>query len=172
MAAEWWFYHIERTSLEAAVAPLLEKCLERKWRVVVVGEPPTLAHLDAALWTLRSDSFLPHGLEGKDSDRQPVLLAQTAAPENGARVAMLLDGADADGEAFERCLVVFNGADEAVRTKARAQYKAATNAGRVARYFQQTASGASGWVEKTPARPQGESAQGGQGSSEGGEVRS
>jgi DNA polymerase III subunit chi len=148
MATEWWFYHIERSSLEAAVGPLLEKCLERGWRVVVAGEAGTVERLDAALWTWRDDSFIPHGRSGAAG--QPVLLATEAEPANGAPVALLLDGKDAAQGRFERCLVVFDGGDAGARGKARLQYKSATDAGAVARYFQQDAKG--GWVEKTPEK--------------------
>lgn len=143
-AAEWWFYHIEHTSLDAAVPPLLEKCLERRWRVVVVGQQETLDRLDKTLWTFREDSFLPHGRH-TDAARQPVLLSTEAAPVNGAKVALLLDGSDADAEVFERCMVVFDGGDETARAKARQQYKTALDAGAPARYFQQERGG--GWKE-------------------------
>ena len=33
--AELWFYHLERTELEKALPPLLEKCLQRGWRALV-----------------------------------------------------------------------------------------------------------------------------------------
>lgn len=148
--AEWWFYHIEHSSLEAAVGPLLEKCLERKWRVVVAAHEETLARLDQLLWTWRDDSFLPHGRGRSDPKKQPVLLSTLAEPANGAKVAVLLDGLEADGSKFDRCLVVFDGADETVRAKARHQYKAASDAGAGARYFQQERSGA--WKEMTPAK--------------------
>jgi DNA polymerase III subunit chi len=150
MSAEWWFYHIERTSLEAAIGPLLEKCLERRWRVVVAARPETLAQLDAALWTWRDDSFLPHGLAGADPGRQPVLLAEQAAPANGARVALLLDGLDADAALFERCIVVFHGSDAEARGAAREQYRKVMASGGKARYFQQDASG--GWAERTQGK--------------------
>ena len=42
--------------------PLLEKSLERGWRVVVqAGSQERVEALDAHLWTYREDSFLPHG---------------------------------------------------------------------------------------------------------------
>jgi DNA polymerase-3 subunit chi len=135
-AAEWWFYHIEHSSLDAAIAPLIEKCLERKWRVLVVGREETLARLDRGLWTWRDDSFLPHGRARTDAAKQPVLLSTEPHAPNGAKVALLLDGADADSSSFERVMVVFDGADEVVRGKARQQYKAATETGGKARYFQ------------------------------------
>lgn len=144
-AAEWWFYHIEHTTLDAAIAPLIEKCLERKWRVLVVGHEQTLERLDRALWTWREDSFLPHGRGRTDAARQPVLLTTEAQPANGAKVALLLDGSDADTGKFERCMAVFDGGDEAARAKARQQYKAAIQSGAKARYFQQERGG--GWRE-------------------------
>jgi DNA polymerase-3 subunit chi len=155
MAAEWWFYHIEQGELVSAVAPLLEKCLERRWRVVVAGHPVTLEKLDAALWNWRDESFLPHGLAGSKAagpaSAQPVLLSPEAAPLNGASIAMLLDGEDADSSRFSRCLVVFDGADEPVRARAREQYRRAVGEGLSARYFQQDTGGS--WVEKAQSRP-------------------
>jgi DNA polymerase-3 subunit chi len=151
MPSEWWFYHVEQASAEAAVPALLEKCLERRWRVVVAAEQETLARLDAHLWTWREDSFLPHGLNrGAEARRQPILLHTSAEPANGARVALLLDGRDADASRFDRCMVVFDGGDEVVRTKARQQYQAAQKAGSVTRYFQQTQAG--GWREQASGR--------------------
>jgi DNA polymerase-3 subunit chi len=144
-AAEWWFYHIEHTSLDAAIAPLIEKCLERKWRVVVVGHDETLERLNKGLWTFREDSFLPHGRARTDAAKQPVLLSTEAVAANGAKVALLLDGSDTASDEFERVMVVFDGGDETARGKARQQYKSATDAGVAARYFQQERGG--GWKE-------------------------
>jgi DNA polymerase-3 subunit chi len=145
MAAEWWFYHIEHTTVDAAIGPLLEKCLERKWRVIVVGKDETLARLDTFLWTWRDDGFLPHGRTGRNAARQPVLLSRSADATNGAKVALLLDGTDAPMDAFERCMVVFDGNDEETRAIARRQYKAAIDASATAHYFQQDPGG--GWRE-------------------------
>ncbi|HPF24221.1 MAG TPA: DNA polymerase III subunit chi, partial [Hyphomonas sp.] len=49
---EWWFYHLSRTTLEQAAAPLMSKCLEAGWRVLAVSpSADRRAALDAALWT-------------------------------------------------------------------------------------------------------------------------
>ena len=114
-AAEWWFYHIERGSLDAAIAPLIEKCLERKWRVVVAGHEDTVERLDRALWTFRDDSFVPHGRARADSEKHPVLLSTEAVPTNGAKVAVLLDGSDADASLFERVMGGRQGENEGQR---------------------------------------------------------
>src|SRR3954471_24492685 len=55
------FYHLQNMSLESVLPPLLEKSLERGWRVVVQSTSPERTEaLDAHLWTYSDDSFLPH----------------------------------------------------------------------------------------------------------------
>ena len=107
------------------------------------------AALDEALWTFSEESFLPHGqaeAAGLDPARQPVLIAGDLNNQNGAQALLLLDGASAPTDAaFARCMVMFEGGDRAVRDTARAQFKAAKDAGLSCRYFQQTPSG--GWKE-------------------------
>lgn len=146
---EWWFYHLQRTSLERAVGPLLEKCLERGWRVLAVSaDASRRAALDEALWTYDDQSFLPHGqaeADGLDPNMQPILISGESANKNHAAVALLMDGADLPVDAeFERCMVMFDDGDSATRQKAREQFKAAKDAGLSARYFQQSGRG---WKE-------------------------
>lgn len=146
---EWWFYHLQRTTLERAVGPLLEKCLERDWRVLAVSSDATRrAALDEALWTFDDQSFLPHGqyeAEGLAPADQPILISTSTENANGAAVALLMDGVDLPIDApFERCMVMFDDGDGATRQKAREQFKAAKDAGLTARYFQQSGRG---WTE-------------------------
>jgi len=146
---EWWFYHLQRTTLERAVGPLLEKCLERGWRVLAVSQDVTRrAALDEALWTYDDQSFLPHGqaeAEGLDPAAQPVLISSATDNLNQASVALLMDGVDMPVDApYERCMVMFDDGDGATRQKAREQFKAAKDAGLSARYFQQAGRG---WKE-------------------------
>lgn len=146
---EWWFYHLQRTTLERAVGPLLEKCLERGWRVLAVSPDITRrAALDEALWTYDDQSFLPHGqaeAEGLEPAQQPILISDATDNLNEAAVVLLMDGVDMPADAaFERCMVMFDDGDQAARQKAREQFKAAKDAGLPARYFQQTERG---WKE-------------------------
>ncbi|MDX2233757.1 MAG: DNA polymerase III subunit chi [Hyphomonadaceae bacterium] len=139
-----WFYHLERSPLEAALPPLLEKCLQRGWRAVVRGAlAERLDMLDQALWTWRDDSFLPHGVEGRDPpERQPVLLTTSAAVANGARALFLVDGAEpGDVSAFERACVLFDGRDAAALAHARTQWKTAKDSGIEITYWKETAAG-------------------------------
>ena len=146
---EWWFYHLERTSLEQALPPLLEKCLSRGWRVLVASDSPDrLKDLAAALWTYREESFLPHGADGGGQEAdQPILLSSSLEAANQAKALALLDGTDAPVSApFERVMVVFDDRDTPSKTAARGQFKRAREGGVIVRYFQQTDRG--GWAEK------------------------
>tara|TARA_R110000764_G_scaffold117528_4_gene204795 strand:- start:63251 stop:63727 length:477 start_codon:yes stop_codon:yes gene_type:complete len=150
VSPEWWFYHLSRTTLEQAAAPLMAKCLEAGWRVLAVSpNAERRAALDAALWTYDDQSFLPHGqaeAPGLDATRQPVLLSAKADNVNGAAALVLMDGVTVPVDApYTRCMVMFDDGDSGARTKARAQFKAAKDAGLVTRYFQQTPKG--GWSE-------------------------
>ena len=146
---EWWFYHLQRPTLERAVGPLLEKCVERGWRVLAVSRDITRrAALDEALWTYDDQSFLPHGqaeAEGLAPSDQPVLISENTENLNQAAVALLMDGVDLPVDAnYERCMVMFDDGDANARQKAREQFKAAKDAGLSARYFQQADRG---WKE-------------------------
>ena len=115
------FYHLQNMSLESVLPPLLEKSLERGWRVVVQSTSPERADaLDAHLWTYRDDSFLPHAIwRGSDGDRagdaqdHPIVLAVEEGNPNGANVRFLIDNAalPADSHSYERMVLVFNGDD-------------------------------------------------------------
>lgn len=147
---DWYFYHLERTTLEQAAGALLEKCLEHKKRVLAVSpRPERRAALDEALWTYNDNSFLPHGraeAEGLDAARQPILITEIADNENAATFCLLMDGVEISDDArFERCMVMFDGGDQATRDVARQQFKAAKDRGQTVRYFQQTPNG--GWKE-------------------------
>ncbi|MEL6828951.1 MAG: DNA polymerase III subunit chi [Pseudomonadota bacterium] len=146
---EWWFYHLQTTTLERAAGPLLEKCLQRGWRVLAISQNAARrASLDEALWTYDDESFLPHGqadAAGLQPELQPVLISADTQNQNQASVALLIDGAELPVAAqFERCMVMFDDGDGAARQKAREQFKAAKDAGLIARYFQQQGRG---WKE-------------------------
>jgi DNA polymerase-3 subunit chi len=140
--AELWFYHLERSELERALPPLLEKCLQRGWRALIRGgTPERLEALDDTLWTYRDESFLPHGREG-DPARQPIWLTTEGGNPNGAQVLFLIDGAEpGDIASFERTCLVFDGRDQAALESARLRWKAAKEAGIAASYWRESAAG-------------------------------
>jgi DNA polymerase-3 subunit chi len=140
--AELWFYHLERSELERALPPLLEKCLQRGWRALIRGgAPERLEVLDDTIWTYRDESFLPHAREG-DPARHPIWLTAEGGNPNGAQVLFLIDGAEpGDLSAFERACLVFDGRDQAALESARLRWKAAKEAGIVASYWRESAAG-------------------------------
>ena len=143
-ATEAWFYHLERTGLEQALPELLEKTLQRGWKALVrVREQDRLAHLDSVLWTYRDDSFLPHGPDDEPSAaRQPILLTTGFENPNDADALFLVDGAE-PGEltGFARCVVLFDGGDEAQLAVARAQWSVIKATGVSVSYWRQQGRG-------------------------------
>lgn len=142
--AELWFYHLERTEMEKALPPLLEKCLQRGWRALVRGgSPERLDALDAMIWSFRDDSFVPHARDSAPNpDRQPVLLTEAGGNPNGAQVLFLIDGAEpGDLASFERACLMFDGRDAAALEAVRSRWKQAKDAGIVASYWRESAAG-------------------------------
>jgi DNA polymerase-3 subunit chi len=138
------FYHLQRQPLEQVLPELLEKCVERRWRVVVrVGSEARRDALDAHLWTYRDDSFLPHGtVKDGRPDAQPIWVTADADNPNDATVLFLADGAEAaDTSAYQRVVRIFDGNDPDAVDRARAAWAEAKAAGHDATYWQQAESG-------------------------------
>lgn len=139
--AEVLFYHLTESRLEDALPPLLEKSLERGWRVSVhLGSEERHAALDAHLWTFREDSFLPHGGDqAPHADRQPVLLTLGAEAANSATVRFVVDGAEIPTlDDVERLVMMFDGHDQSQLEAARGQWRSLKTAGHTLTYWQQT----------------------------------
>lgn len=142
---EVWFYHLEGASLAEVLPSLLAKALARGWRVLVRSPSvERLDELDGALWAGREDGFLPHGLASEPhAERQPVLLTADLTNPNGAKMLLLLDGAES-GElvGFARCVLVFDGGDETAVAGARARWRSYKAEGLPTSYWRQTKRGA------------------------------
>jgi DNA polymerase III subunit chi len=121
------FYHLQNMSIENVLPPLLEKSLERGWRVVVQSTSLERTEaLDAHLWTYSDDSFLPHATSrASDAEDQPIILSAEEANPNGANVRFLIDNAalPADTDRYERVVLVFNGDDGEALDAARLAWK-------------------------------------------------
>lgn len=139
------FYHLERASLESVLPGLLEKTLERGWKAVVrCGSTEGVARLDDVLWTYDDGSFLPHSADAARAADQPVFLTTADDVPNGAQVLFLVDGAAADPRslaAFVRCVMIFDGGDEAAVARARDFWKVAKAEGHDATYWKQSPQG-------------------------------
>ena len=136
------FYHLTDTPLEATLPVMLERSLERGWRVRIRGvEMDRLGHLDRHLWSYTDTGFLPHGLaNGKHDSAQPILLTDKAQNDNSADVLMLIDGASEDLHVFsdyKRVCIMFDGHDADAVALARDQWKAVTASKMSAAYWAQ-----------------------------------
>ena len=137
---EMLFYHLQHQPLERVLPTLLEKSLERGWRVVVqAASEERIEALDAHLWTFRDDSFLPHGTWREAEARsQPVLLTVNADNPNGAAVRFLVDGAAVpeDAAAYQRIVLIFDGEDPDAVTAARERWRESKAKGFDVTYWQ------------------------------------
>jgi DNA polymerase-3 subunit chi len=134
------FYHLQNMSLESVLPPLLEKSLQRGWRVVVQSTSPERTEaLDAHLWTYSDDSFLPHATwRAGDAPDQPIILSIEESNPNRANVRFLIDnaGLPADCESYERLVLVFNGDDADALAAARENWTACKARGCEVTYWQ------------------------------------
>src|SRR3974377_2080489 len=109
------FYHLKGQTLEQVLPPLLQKSLERGWRVVVqASSDERVEALDAHLWTWRDGGFLPHGTSRDPAAaEQPIVLTAGAENPNGAAVRFLVDGANliAGVGNYQRIVLLFDGDD-------------------------------------------------------------
>lgn len=148
---EWWFYHLSKKSQEESVPVIIEKCLEKDWRVLAVSQDQAIrTKLDTALWTFKESSFIGHGLSSDRElrpSRQPVLISETVDNLNKAQALILLNGFEAPVDAnFDRIMVVFEEGDDSVKSIARKQFKRAKDAEHTVNYFKQNNKGA--WEKK------------------------
>ncbi len=137
------FYHLENHPLERVLPVLVEKSLERGWKVVVeTGSEERAEALDLLLWTYRDDSFLPHARAGGDADAlQPVLITTRPHNPNDAHVRFFVDRAvPQSGGGYQRIVFLFSGHDPDAVTEARTAWRA-LGPGNDLTYWQQDAEG-------------------------------
>lgn len=143
------FYHLTRTTLEAALPQMLEKTLERGQRAVVIaGSDERVESLNAQLWTYNDRRFLPHG-SAKDgfAEDQPVWLTARDENPNGAQVLFLTDGADSQSIAgYDICAMLFDGGNEMAVETVRDHWRSLKESGHEVTYWQQDDNGR--WAQK------------------------
>ena len=137
---EMLFYHLQRQPLERVLPPLIEKSVERGWRVIVqAASDERVDALDAHLWTYRDDSFLAHGTyRENEAALQPILLTVHAHNPNGASIRFLIDGAAVpdDAASYQRVVLVFDGEDDEAVAAARLRWAEAKQQGFEVTYWQ------------------------------------
>jgi DNA polymerase III subunit chi len=143
------FYHLTESTLENALPGLVERSLDRKWKVVIqTGSEERRDSLDNHLWTWSDSSFLAHGTDLEaNPEEQPVILTTSDSNPNAATVRFLVDGAvPSEPENYERLIVMFDGHDQQQLEQARAQWKLLKDQGHALTYWQQNDEGR--WEKK------------------------
>jgi len=146
------FYHLTLSNIESALPKLLERVIASGKRALVrVESEERVSIINSILWTYDQSSFLPHGTikEGRAAS-QPIWITEKYENPNESDVLVVLDGNETpDLDDFERCLEVFNGADDAAVDVARARWRHYTNSGYTITYWQQSSEGR--WETKNSA---------------------
>ena len=151
---EFLFYQLHHQRTEDVLPALLEKSLERGWRVVVqCAAEERLDALDAHLWTYRENSFLPHGtFREATAAEHPVLLTLDGHNPNAATVRFLIDGAPPppaeDAAQYQRVVLLYDGDDGEAVAAARHHAEAAAARGLAVTFWQ--ADGNGRWRRPSP----------------------
>ena len=145
---DYWFYHLEASTLEGALPNLLEKTLEKGWRALIKMPASRLQALDEFLWTYRDEAFLPHGREDEpQADLQPILLSSDTQSAKGFDAVFLIDGAEIeDLEGVTRTIIMINGRSDEDVKRERGRWKILKDQGADLAYYQQDDRGL--WAKK------------------------
>ena len=150
---EFFFYHLERQSLEETLPVLLLKCQDRQWRSMVRrSSKEGVAALSELLWRFGENSFLAHACVDDEKMQayaadQPIWITSNNDCPNGAHVLFLLDGTEVeDISAYTRVVYLFDGRNEESLEKSRSFWKTLKQKDVALSYWQQSAQG--GWEQK------------------------
>ncbi len=144
------FYHLTRSTPEAALFTLLSKAYAGGHRSVVrFAHEDDVKAFDTALWVKEPNSFLPHGPgAGKHPEAQPVLLISDDTNPNKAEFAFIFPQAsDGNLDFYDRVFFLFEGASEGQVKEARDRWKTLSGQGFDLTYWSQDQNGK--WAKKT-----------------------
>jgi len=144
------FYHLTRSSPDAALFQLLSKAYAGGHRSVVrLAHDEDVAAYDTALWTKNPGNFLPHGTSASNHiNEEPILLISTDDNPNKADFAFIFPETSAENiEFYERVFFLFEGASEAQVKEARGRWKMLKEKGFELIYWTQDEKGK--WSKKT-----------------------
>jgi len=141
---ETGFYHLTRTTVEAALPALLARTLAAGERAVILcADAPRANALSKSLWDCKDPDWLPNATASTKLPpaAQPIWLTHQEERPNDARFLFLLDGRTATNPDWVRIFDLFDGTDPAIVTAARTRWTAAKAAGHTLTYWKQTERG-------------------------------
>lgn len=143
------FYHLTKKSLDQALPELLQRCLDRGWRsVVMTSSGERAAYLSNVLWTSDPASFLPHGTQADGRpESQPIWVTDKDENPNKGSILFLSDGVETQNPTlFEMVCVLFDGLDPDALHQARRQWSMFKEKGFSLAYWAQDEAGR--WAKK------------------------
>ena len=143
--SEIGFYHLTRTTLFAALPPLLGRTLAAGERALILcATAAQITQLDDALWHSQNPDWLPHGTAATPHPEwQPIFISATEINPAEAKFLFLTFGATSPNlPSYTRVFDLFDGNDEAAVSTARTRWKIAKDAGHTLTYWKQ---GDNGW---------------------------
>lgn len=145
---EYWFYHLEASTIQGVLPGLLEKTLQKGWRALVKLPEMQLKDMDDYLWTYKDDSFLPHGRDDEPmAEQHPITLSASATSASEHQAVFLLGGENVnDMSGVERCMVMINGRSQDDVMRERKRWKVLKETGASLSYYQQNVRGS--WEKK------------------------
>ncbi|MEC8876410.1 MAG: DNA polymerase III subunit chi [Pseudomonadota bacterium] len=108
---EFNFYDLGSKPLEKFLSQLLEKILVLKKRaVVIVEDQDQLKYLNQQLWTISTNSFIPHGSKvNGDPKNQPIWLTNIFENPNNSSYLISINVLINEGSKnFEKCFFIFS----------------------------------------------------------------
>ena len=122
--AEFNFYDIGSNTLDKFLSQLLEKILILKKRaVIIVGDEDQVNYFNQQLWTLSTNSFIPHGSKvNGDPENQPIWLTNILENPNNASYLVSTNVLLHEGiKNFEKCFFIFSKKNASMLKKAKLQ---------------------------------------------------
>jgi len=139
------FYHLTRDPPPRGAAMLAERVFAAGERLLIVSaDAAQRAAISNALWSAGPTSFLAHDdASGAHPERQPILIGEALQADNGARFALIADGAwRAESLDFARVFFLFT--DPVIDTARRA-WASLKDASEIDRHYWKQQDGR--WVE-------------------------
>jgi DNA polymerase-3 subunit chi len=156
------FYQLQSRTAQQVLPRLLQKTRAADKTARVIAPDDLLTEISMAIWSDQADSWLPHGIAGRDDEDRslcPIWIAGHDAndTDNDADVASdfhfyLADRMPSDamvsGEntPAPRIFILFNGNDDALLSTSREAWKHWAKQGHSLSYYQHDAT--QGWVKK------------------------
>ena len=144
--ADVGFYQLTHSTAAEALPLLLAKTLEAERKALVCCRKERFNPLSTAIWSSRQDSWLPHGIRGRDEEDAglcPIWITDDATDNpNEASFWFFLDGTEPlTEEPAERVFVLFEARDGDAVSAARGQWKALQGGSHELCYFRQDEGG-------------------------------